>query len=163
MHGILHDKNKIRKWTLVIFAFMLDTAQVNSSTIFALNEGKDPIKEKSSEYTYRLVMELVKPTTEMGNQVFLASKIQQKIALVLDRPVPQPESYRNDGPTLGATRKRWSMCQKAAAGKDYSKKRVIFPVSRDFVSLVVMHHVRNICFKNVLAVPIIMQYNMAIF
>ena len=107
MHGILHDKNKIRKWTLVIFAFMLDTAQVNSSTIFALNEGKDPIKEKSSEYTYRLVMELVKPTTEMGNQVFLASKIQQKIALVLDRPVPQPESYRKT--TL--RKKLYSLCQ----------------------------------------------------
>jgi len=46
---------------------MLDTARVNSSTIFALNQGKDPIKEKSFEYTYHLVMELVKLTIEMRN------------------------------------------------------------------------------------------------
>ena len=37
------------------------------------------------------------------------------------------------------------------------------PVSKHFVSLVVMQHVRNICFKNALAVPITMQYNMDIF
>ena len=158
-------KTKSRKWTLVMFACMLDTARVNSSTIFALNQGKDPIKEKSFECTYQLVMELVKPTIEMRNQVFLSSKIKLKIA-VLDRPVPQPAPHRNDGPALGATRKRSTtkcMCQKAAAGKDYSKKKVLFPVSRHFVSLVVMQHVRNICFKNALAVPITMQYNMAIF
>ena len=65
-------------------------------------------------------------------------KIQAKIALVLDRHAPQPEPHRNDGPALGANRKRCTMCQKAAAGKDYSKKKVLFPVSRHFVSLVVM-------------------------
>ena len=55
------------------------------------------------------------------------------------------------------------MCQKEAAGKGYSKKTVLFPVSRHFVCLLAMQHVRNICFKNVLAVPITMQPNMAIF
>ena len=91
----------------------------------------------------------VKPTTEMRNQVFVASKIKQKIAIMLDRPVPQPELHQNDGPTLGATRKRCTMCQKAATRKGYSKK-IPFPMSRHFVSLVVMQHVRNICFKNAL-------------
>ena len=47
----------------------------------------------------------VKPTTEIRNQVFVASKIKQKIAIMLDRPVPQPELHQNDGPTLGATEK----------------------------------------------------------
>ena len=47
--------------------YMLDTARVNSSTIFALNQGKDPIEERSFEYTYQLVMELVKPTIEIRN------------------------------------------------------------------------------------------------
>ena len=41
-------------------------------------------------------MELVKPIIEKRNQVFLASKIKQKIALVLDRPVPKPKPHRND-------------------------------------------------------------------
>ena len=71
----------------------------------------------------QLVMGSVKPTTEMRNQVFVASKIKQKIAIMLDRPVPQPELHQNDGPTLGATRKRCTMCQKAATGKGYSKKK----------------------------------------
>ena len=72
---------------------MFDTARLGSSAIFALNQDRDPIKEKSFQYTYQLVMELVKPTTEMWNQVFLASKIKQKIAFVLDRPVPHPETH----------------------------------------------------------------------
>ena len=82
---------------------MLDIARVNSSTIFALNQGKDPIKEKSFEYTYQIVMELVEPTIDMWDQVFLTSKIKQKNSLVLDRPVPHPGPHRNDGPALGAT------------------------------------------------------------
>ena len=44
---------------------MLDTARVNSWTIFALNQGKDLIMEKSFEYTYQFVMELVKLTIKM--------------------------------------------------------------------------------------------------
>ena len=64
-----------------MFAYILDTARVNSSTTFALNQGKDPIQEKSFEYTYQLVMDLVKPTIEIRNQIFLASKIKQEIAL----------------------------------------------------------------------------------
>ena len=48
-----------------MFTYMLDTARINSSTIYALNQGKDPIKGKSFEYTYQLLMELVKPTIEM--------------------------------------------------------------------------------------------------
>ena len=69
-------------------------------TFFAFNQGKGPIKEKSFEYTYQLVMKLVKPTIEIRNQVFLASKTKQKIVLVLNRPVPQPEPHRNYGPAL---------------------------------------------------------------
>ena len=49
---------------------MLDIVLVNSSTIFALNQGKDPIKEKSFKYTHQLVMEFVKPAIEIRNHVF---------------------------------------------------------------------------------------------
>ena len=47
--GFHTTKTKSRKWTLVMFAYMLDTARVNSSTIFALNQGKDLINGKSFE------------------------------------------------------------------------------------------------------------------
>ena len=147
-----------------MFAYMLDTARVNSSTIVALNQGEDPIKEKYFECTYQLVMELVKITIEMRNQVFLASNIKQKIALVLDRPVPQPELHQSDGPALGYTPKRCTMCQKALAGKDYSKKNYIPCVKiLQSVSPVIMQHVRNICFEKALAEPMTMQYNIFIF
>ena len=79
-------------------------------------------------------MELVKPIIEKRNQVFLASKIKQKIALVLDRPVPKPKPHRNDWPALGATRKSCTMCQKAAAGKDYSKKK-LYSLCQDTLSV----------------------------
>ena len=79
-------------------------------------------------------MELVKPTIEMRKQIFLASKIKQKIALVLDRHAPQPGPHRNGGPAFGATRKRCTMCQKAAAGKDYSKKK-FYTLCQDTLSV----------------------------
>ena len=120
--GFHTTKTKSKKWILVMFAYAVDTARVNSLTIFTLNQGKDPIKEKSFKCTHQLVVKLVKPTIEMRNQVFLASKIKQKIALVLDRPLLQPELYQNDGPAFGATRKRCNMYRMAAAGKDYSEK-----------------------------------------
>ena len=59
-----------------MFAYMLDIVRANSSTIFALSQGKDPIKEKCFEYTHQLVMEFVKPTTEIRNQIFLGFKNQ---------------------------------------------------------------------------------------
>ena len=99
----------------------------------------------------------------MGNQGFLASKIKQKIATALDCVVPQPEPHQKDGPPLGATQKRCTVRQMIAAGNDYFKEKVLFPVPRQFFSLLVMQHVRKICFKNALAVAISMQYNMAIF
>jgi len=125
--GFHTTKTKSRKWTSVMFAYMLDTARVNSSTIFALNLGKDPVKEKSFQYTHKLVMELVTPTIEKRNQVFMASQIKQKIAIVLDRPLPQLAPLRNNGPALSDTRKRCTMCQAEAAGKDYSIKKSSVP------------------------------------
>ena len=58
-------KTKYRKWTLVMFAYILDTARVNSSTVFALNQGKGPIKERFFEYTYQILLELAKPTIKI--------------------------------------------------------------------------------------------------
>lgn len=33
-----------RKWSMVTFSYMVDMARVNSSTLFALNLNKDPLK-----------------------------------------------------------------------------------------------------------------------
>ena len=34
-------KTKSRKWTLVVFAYLLDTIPVNSATLYALNRNMD--------------------------------------------------------------------------------------------------------------------------
>ena len=116
--GFHTTKTKSKKWTLGMFAYVVDTARVNSLTIFTLNQGKDPIKEKSFKCTHQLVVKLVKPTIEMRNQVFLASKIKQKIALVLDRPLLQPELHQMMDLLLVLLEKgviciRWQLLEKA--------------------------------------------------
>ena len=40
--GSSTTKAKTRKWTKVVFAYLLDTVRVNASTVYALANGKDP-------------------------------------------------------------------------------------------------------------------------
>ena len=74
-------KTKSIKWTLVMFAHMHDTARVNSSTIFALSQGKDPIKEKSSEYTYNLWWDQSNPPLRCGTKSSWLQKSSKKLLL----------------------------------------------------------------------------------
>ena len=88
-----------------MFSYMLDTARVNSSTIYAMNQGVDPIKQISFEYTFQLVMELMKPTMEGRNQNGMLMTTKQKISLVLGRAPPIPEPRAENGPAFGCNKK----------------------------------------------------------
>jgi hypothetical protein len=117
--GFHTTKTKSRKWTMVMFCYMMDTARVNSSTIFSLNNGVDPIKQKSFEYTFDLVMELVKPHIQMRSLAGLQSVTIEKIYHIIGRPAQQDR--RGDyGPAFAEKRNRCVLCQKGAAGENYS-------------------------------------------
>ena len=103
-------KTKSRKWTTIAFAYMIDTARVNSSTIYALNKKIDPLKQKSFEYGFELVMQLVKPHIARRNQKYLPMVIKRKIALVIG------DNSEND-------KGRCTLCQRVAAGCGYTEKK----------------------------------------
>lgn len=129
--GFLTCKTKSRKWTMVAFAYLLDMARVNSSTILALNTGMDPLKQDSFKYDFDLVMLLVKPFIEQRNTERLSWLVESKIALIIGRP-PQPELPANDelGPALSDTRERCYICVKEAFGAGYTKKRKLLSSNR---------------------------------
>ena len=65
--GFLTCKTKSRKWKTVAFSYVLDMARVKSSTIQALSDGKDPLKQHSFKFGFDLMMELVKPFIDQRN------------------------------------------------------------------------------------------------
>ena len=52
---------KSRRWTMAAFSHVLDTCRVNASTVFALNKGQDPRKQKSFNFVLDLASELILP------------------------------------------------------------------------------------------------------
>jgi hypothetical protein len=116
-------KTKSRKWTTIAFAYMIDTARVNSSTIYALNKNVDPVKQKSFEYGFELVMQLVKPHIARRNQKFLPMAIKQKIQLIIGDNSDNDHPDTDDAPAFGESRKRCTLCQKGAAGMGYTAKK----------------------------------------
>ena len=118
------SKTKSRRWTMVALAYMIDTARVNSSTIYALNKNIDPVKEKSFEYGFELVMQLVKPHIARRNQTCLPMVAKQKIRLIIGDNGQNDQPDADDGPAFGESRRRCTLCQKAAAGKGYTEKKV---------------------------------------
>jgi hypothetical protein len=118
------SKTKSRRWTVVALAYMIDTARVNSSTIYALNKNIDPVKQKYFEYGYEMVMQLVKPHIARRNQVCLPMVVKEKILLIIGDNGQNDQPDADDGPKFGESRRRCTLCQKAAAGKGYSVKKV---------------------------------------
>ena len=61
------SKPKSRKWTMVAFSYILDTARVNASTILAMNRNQDPKQVKSFHFGFDLAEQLLKPYIECRN------------------------------------------------------------------------------------------------
>ena len=52
--GTYTVKSKSRKWTMVVFSYILDTIRVNACTILVLNQKKEPKKENAFDFGYVL-------------------------------------------------------------------------------------------------------------
>ena len=52
---------KTRKWTKKVVEYMLDVSRVNAQTIFCLNNGMNPRKYDSAEFSKQLAMALILP------------------------------------------------------------------------------------------------------
>ena len=78
--GTYTVKSKSRKWTKVTFAYLLDTIRVNSSSLLALNSGKNPKSINSFDFGWELATQLVTPHIERRSRVGLTSTVLRKIS-----------------------------------------------------------------------------------
>lgn len=129
--GVYSTKTKSRKWTWNAFCYVLDTARVNSSTIFALVGKKDPRKQNSLDFGWNLVMQLTKPFITQRNIHPLGSSIKNKIGIILGTKKAaghQEMQY----PSKGTTRRRCTSCiqdVKNTKSSKYSKEFAGLPTS----------------------------------
>ena len=87
-------QTRSRKCTLVVFAYLLDTIQKNSTTLYALNRNMDPKKQSSFEFGYSLAEQLILPQIRRRNKNGLKSNVIKKIEIVtgeLKANVENPE------------------------------------------------------------------------
>ena len=76
--GFYTRKVKLRKWLMVSFAYILNMARVNASTLFPLNHKKNPLKQ----YSFVFGMS-ISPFIQQRKQSRLSPCVKAKIALAL--------------------------------------------------------------------------------
>ena len=81
--GINTVKTKSKRWSLSVCAYVLDTIRVNSQTIYAICQGKDPRSTDSINYGWELSMQLTKPHMERRATGGLTSHIQRSIDMMI--------------------------------------------------------------------------------
>lgn len=120
-------KAKSNRWTMVAFAFLLDTCRVNSSTILAMNERKDPREVDALDFGWQLSESLVMPLIQQRSLNGLPITIQQKMEFMLGRPVrAQPQADRVQFDAKSETPRRCRTCIDASHGQGHkaAKKRM---------------------------------------
>ncbi|CAH1252394.1 PGBD4 [Branchiostoma lanceolatum] len=120
-------KTKTPRWTMAAFFYLLDTCRVNSCTVRAMNLKKDPGKENSFDYGWKLGMELVLPHIRARPLNGLTSVVQQKIRLMLG-PSDNPDNTEQQGesvtlPVKSERRRRCAECLENIQGKGAKKRK----------------------------------------
>ena len=85
----------------------------------SLHETLHPMR---NQYGFELVMQFVKPHIARRNQTCLPIVIKQKIRIIIGDNGQNDQPDADDGPVFGESRRRCTLCQKAAAGKGYPEK-----------------------------------------
>ena len=83
---------KSARWTLTVFAYMLDTARVNSQTLFCLNNNINPGARNNSSFRYgwNIVLALVTPHLQRrAISKGLHYKTHDKIKFILSNALAQ--------------------------------------------------------------------------
>lgn len=127
--GSYSVNTKSRKWTLAVLAYMLDTARINSQTIFALNNELEPRKTSSFKFGWHIVNALVTPHLHIRKQnIHLQKSILNKIVSILNEPETTAENASEEQyEKVSEKRARCSVCLKNAYGKDFDMKKQSIP------------------------------------
>ena len=127
--GTYTTKVKSNKWTLNAFCYILDTIRVNSCTVHALANGKDPKAVNMFDYGADMADALVRPYVDVRSRNGLQSLVQSKIALYTGiKPVTAAVRRLDDYEKTSPTPKRCRICIETSKGngqkasKDKMKK-----------------------------------------
>lgn len=121
-------KPKSNKWTVAAFSYILDTSRVNASTIWALNNEKQPKKVNSFNFGWELALSLVMPMIKKRDTSGLHENILNKIRVMLGKEyssvqLPQPNhELQINFPDTGTHRRRCKCCMNEIKGKNDYKK-----------------------------------------
>ena len=114
--GSLNYKQKTKKWTLVVLAYVLDMTTVNSQAIYAMNTRDT--STKSFEFGWELMILLIKP--HMSNRITIGSltiNLEESIRVYLDQGREVNPPPPNNGKAQVCR-----VCQKEKYGPGYKKE-----------------------------------------
>ena len=150
--GFYTSKAKSRKWSMVAFSYILDTARVNASTLFALNKKTDPLKQNSFEFGMAIVFSLVGPYIQNRDQARLNPGIKENISITLRsmklrNPAEKPKTPAGFlGPSQGEKRKRCATCvEELPPGKNQNSISSVRMLCQVCGSNICKSHVIQIC------------------
>uniref|UniRef100_A0A6A7G5I7 PiggyBac transposable element-derived protein 3-like n=2 Tax=Hirondellea gigas TaxID=1518452 RepID=A0A6A7G5I7_9CRUS len=112
---------KSDRWPMTAFSYVLDTARVNSQTLWALNNGKTPSQTNSFDYGYDLALSLLLPLVERRNTKHMSASLKLKIQSLLEDRQP---SHIDAAPPTAAfpkynqARKRCARCMEEVREED---------------------------------------------
>lgn len=75
-------KTKIRKWTVIVFSYLIHTINLNCVILFAINKQLDPKKFKVFDYVFNLPEQLLVSQIKRNKGVDLLSNIFRMIEVV---------------------------------------------------------------------------------
>ena len=109
--GFYSSKVKSRRWSIVGFSYILDTARVNAGTLFALNQNKNPLQQDSFEFGMKIVYSLVKPFISQRNLLRVSPVVKKKVEMFIG---VTDEIVRPDvaGPSRADKRARCDTCKR---------------------------------------------------
>ena len=81
--GAYSVNSRSKRWTISSFSYLLDTARVNSQTLWSLANGKKHVNTNSFDFALQLADDLVRPFIEKRSTGYLTQSCKNKIHNVL--------------------------------------------------------------------------------
>ena len=120
----IHHKGKSPMWTRVSFHYILDTARVNASTVFALNFDLSATDVNAFEIRWSLAESLGLTLARQRSTVGLSSKTQLKLSfLVGNQQTEQASPEASDEPTPRKKQRCHSCLQELVGKQSYKEEK----------------------------------------
>ena len=105
---------KSQKWNVNTFCYLLDTARINSHTVWSMNHKLNPRKTDSYKFCKEVAMQLIIPFMKARSNHGFSKLVQKKMFLFLPPPVAPARNAITQYPGVSLTPKRRKPCSTLA-------------------------------------------------